>query len=1654
MKTRTRVTDAEIATYWQPVSCQRLFVRGKGSSYLRVEEVPAETHADPRRPALAPTQIVLDLMHATEQIYQASQQVEQSVIHAGAINEGNPWLERTQWAIYLEGIPPDHLLRLVETPDKTATGPEALVRRLWDTMYSLACVCQRVTRLTGHSLRVEAARVEPGKRPSQPLKAYMTEDRMKQYVEPWQQILVFFARTKATPYARDPQYRFSRTQQAKWDRLWQQIRYWAPDKPSPEDLAPTSFQPLASSPQTDLLTLAPTQSACLEFCISLLNAAFKKDEYDLALVCALAILGRRTSGWKDEESYPPILSKVIKISRFMVLYRALLLDPKAKQILRHLHGRAQSTDFWEVETPLEIPDISLLDSRQTTPSEDPELPSYDSDYSGSDPDLPATHMQRAKTQHSFREWLTNMMNQFMLRGTFSPLEYMLDIRSYGLKVHYSTTAEGYINWISHDELSYQHLTFSLGDLRACVHGLTSATAQILLDELLLCEESQVPSIPWDSIKEDPNQSAARYSFLQDPRTKWPVDGEQWLLQHVVTTKDLQRRFFDHKEKQWRLNAIKRYLRSVVRFREKLAVLVHMTAGQPARAPELLSLRHRNTETGRRNVFVADGLVSFVSRYHKGFYLRNDSKLIHRFVPRVVGTLVVRYLWLVLPFANRIDTYYAHLTQQARTKVPSQDTLIWSPDPATMRDWDSDRFSQCLRRETAIGLRGQRINIPAYRHIAIGISRRFLRSSAAFPQNVHDDNPDWSYEETEDTQDSEHFAGHYLDLQAAHSSHVAGMIYGREATEHAGSTISQREHYRLSSTDWHRLLGFDSIEDPLTRLVRRQGTDPWETELSQLRFARRFELQQAKLASTLQHFLGSTLVRFRGIQEAVLQGIQFGQSPIAAVMPTGAGKSLLFMLPAFLTPSGLTVVIVPIIALRIDLQARCTKLGIRCVTWVSRRPADDASIVLVTPEAALTADFMTFLHRQNTLCRLDRIVIDECHILLQPGSSFRTKIKFLGQVLTFGAQVLLLTATLPPSLEYRLWQRLRVQRAQVHLYRSRTTRANLSYYVWRPLLPRGFSSGSDWLTMPSTLDFVRQRIQLASPGRTVIYTTTRGHVETLASYLKCEAFHSQSYDKDGIIERFQTGDSKVLVATGSFGLGIDISDIRCVLHLGWPRSLLDYSQESGRAGRDGLPSEAILIQPQGDDRPPPWFQPEADQSVTEIHEFESDLDIVRQYITSSSVCRRVLLDNYLDGPPAGLHPETPVQQESRTFCGETSVGTLLEEALCDHCDPQWYHRTKSALTMKADIEHHPHLVAIIPPPPTPRGSKRPLDQPTSPFHGQTKRARPSKNPPTQGPTTDPIPSSQFWHAVNPYPLSRTTPATLELSARTIADSQSDPPISSVTRDSTSSDAGSFESQAPLRSLSLEPQAGGIVRSQGLRSDLGPPPPLDRVPECPPVPASDPPSPEGLIPLVVRHQFRAQDQSRVQLGSQWHRETETALLDEEFLDQQAHLWKDCCWTCHMSGRDDNHELYSCPYPENTLAREWYRQWRSKIRYAPMCACFRCGMPQRLCQGWDRTKDPPIPCLAQYVLLPMYAMMMYGETKGLSSTRHTFIRISRYSWRNRLRSFEVDPDDSAAVVRFLGQETRQSIYRQVELATAFIWLRRAFLESGVEKPESTEE
>ena len=145
-------------------------------------------------------------------------------------------------------------------------------------------------------------------------------------------------------------------------------------------------------------------------------------------------------------------------------------------------------------------------------------------------------------------------------------------------------------------------------------------------------------------------------------------------------------------------------------------------------------------------------------------------------------------------------------------------------------------------------------------------------------------------------------------------------------------------------------------------------------------------------------------QFRGMQEPVIQTIIRGKSPIVSIMGTGAGKSLLFMLPAMCSAMDrssstfrITVVVIRMISLRQDIQRRYQAVGLTCAEWDYRYPQTRVSIMLVTSESAVSQTFQTFILRVRASQHLEQIVIDECHTVLDSRADFRPKLQRLSEL---------------------------------------------------------------------------------------------------------------------------------------------------------------------------------------------------------------------------------------------------------------------------------------------------------------------------------------------------------------------------------------------------------------------------------------------------------------------------------------------------------------------------------------------------------------------------------------------------------------------------------------------------------------------------------
>ncbi len=376
--------------------------------------------------------------------------------------------------------------------------------------------------------------------------------------------------------------------------------------------------------------------------------------------------------------------------------------------------------------------------------------------------------------------------------------------------------------------------------------------------------------------------------------------------------------------------------------------------------------------------------------------------------------------------------------------------------------------------------------------------------------------------------------------------------------------------------------------------------------------------------------------FRGRQQEVLLAVVRGVTPVLYIDATGIGKTLIAQLPAFCSTGGVTVIIVPLIALRDDLVDRCRTRKIPATSWSSKARVTAASRILVTTaESACTKAFDELLRRLSLRDELDRVLIDECHTMLDSTAEFRPKMQEVGfRIASIGTQLIFLSATLSPYDEGPLFDLVRIPASAFTIFRGRTTRPNIEYSA------REVATAADE-DDAAAREALQVATTLTSNEKVLVYCRTIARGATIASKVTCPLYHSKvgsEAQKTSILESWRTAGG-IIVSTNALGLGLDIPDVRLVIHAGAPFKLRDYCQESGRAGRDGQPCRAIT-----------FFHRRTSRAGYE----DAGSTEVEQYL-SGIRCRRAVIDEVMDGYVREGGCETRQQGHGRG-----------SESLCDIC----------------------------------------------------------------------------------------------------------------------------------------------------------------------------------------------------------------------------------------------------------------------------------------------------------------------------------------------------------------------------------------------------
>jgi ATP-dependent DNA helicase RecQ len=372
--------------------------------------------------------------------------------------------------------------------------------------------------------------------------------------------------------------------------------------------------------------------------------------------------------------------------------------------------------------------------------------------------------------------------------------------------------------------------------------------------------------------------------------------------------------------------------------------------------------------------------------------------------------------------------------------------------------------------------------------------------------------------------------------------------------------------------------------------------------------------------------------FRSFQEEAIRHV-IGGGHALILMPTGGGKSLCYQIPSLCRP-GVGVVVSPLIALMQDQVEALRQRGVRAAAWNSASSEDEVGriadaleaeqldLLYVAPERLMMP---AFLERVIGRAKLALFAIDEAHCVSEWGHDFRPEYLQLAALAERFPDVPRVALTATADLRTRQEIRERLHLGDGRMFVASFDRPNITYRI------EALRSRESQL-----LDFMKRHAGASG----IVYCRARKKTEEIAGVLEAEGYNAFAYHagmdaraRRKALERFQSEDAVVAVATIAFGMGIDKPDVRFVAHLDMPKNVEAYYQETGRAGRDGLASDAFLLYGAGDEMTLRRFieQSEAPEARKRIE--HAKLDQLLRILRASRCRREALLAYFGETKPA-------------------------------------------------------------------------------------------------------------------------------------------------------------------------------------------------------------------------------------------------------------------------------------------------------------------------------------------------------------------------------------------------------------------------------------
>jgi superfamily II DNA helicase RecQ len=861
--------------------------------------------------------------------------------------------------------------------------------------------------------------------------------------------------------------------------------------------------------------------------------------------------------------------------------------------------------------------------------------------------------------------LRQLCEQWIVNNSYSPVSTLSDWRLYCMKIGASTVPPAPLIWDEDGQtLTFRDIRYGIPDLGQEMAFCLREAQQIFTQELCL-GFPDIPTFAVSELQDNWAHSFPGYSFTVDTRnTAQFEDQAEWLSQRIATHPDHLEAVFhieqsqDHVLGRWpvRSEFAKQYQISVERFLECMLVLVHKGSGQPARRTEFLGLRWRNNGLAPRNLRLHSGHLLFILTYHKSQLRTHASRSPVRVLFPAVEQLLIQFLGLIQPFRTMI-------AKDTQIPVVVGDYL-WS---SSAEPWPEERMTRILR-STSRRCLGRVVNVQAWRQICVGIAvKKFSGMNYEGDVDVVGNGDDHELDATIVTDGITLPASFHA--QTAHSAHTGNRAYGGSINFQGSLTDAGVQVYLWTSKLWWTLFERE-IQEAVSGKRARPPSVP-ETPSSSLvkrvasrtrppRQFRRWGSETVLIA--LRRLYHDPYAQFRSLtQQEMAETVASGFAEVVIILATGGGKSLSFMVPMFFPQAGTTVVILPLVALKQDMVRRCWAADIQFSVWSGHGDSQrftGTPLLFVSAEQAVRQPFRQFLSQLDADRQLDRVVFDECHLILT-ASSYRPKLALLRYLRELRCQVVFLSATLPPLYMAAFQTRMLLDGPRI--IRDITFRSDLRYSHHRQ--SRG-SNFEDY--MVEGIHRHLQGLAHEEGARMIVYVNRTEEARQMATRLGCESYFHDSgtmSEKEQVMTRWRQGEHRVIIATSAFGTGVDYAHVRTVIHQGLPTDAINFAQEVGRLGRDGQGGSSYVIVPRTlmpiDDAT--WEQ---EQHTTPVSQ-----RVMQRYV-SQSRCLWATLSRFVDGV------------EKMQYCGSGLLCSICHQQgtfpVGDEVDSTWYWDSQAAI----------------------------------------------------------------------------------------------------------------------------------------------------------------------------------------------------------------------------------------------------------------------------------------------------------------------------------------------------------------------------------------